>query len=417
MRTEPERPLRILMTTNSFAGRAGSEVYVRDLALALMKRGHFPVVYSPVLGEVAENLRTNTIPVIDDLDQMQTPPDIIHGQHHHETMTAVLRYPLTPAVYICHGWAPWEELPPVFPSIMRYVAVDDLCRERLLTTKSIAPERISTIYNFVDLERFSRMRKLQATPRTALIYSNYAHPTSIAIREACNRIGIGQVDIVGQNAGTQVSNPEDILSGYDIVFAKARSAIEAMASGCAVIVTDYAGLAGMVTLDRLERWRCLNFGVRTMQANRITADSVERELARYDAVDAARVSDWIRTHSGLDKAVDRWLEVYHSAMDDWVPEATCHSSQDRLLAASRYLRMLAPRVKSLYSAEHSRDDFERERNALADQITSYQPVADRAAEVERLLAEKTFELGEIHRSRSWKLLQRYRAIRYRLFPR
>lgn len=416
-RPEPGRALRILMTTNSLASYAGSEVYLRDLAMALMKRGHFPVIYSTVLGEVAEELRTSTIPVVDDLDQLQTPPDIIHGQHHHETMTAVMRYPEVPAVSICHGWAPWEELPPVFPSIMRYVAVDDLCRERFLTTECIAPEKTTTIYNFVDLERFSRVRSLPATPKTALIYSNYAYQASTAIREACRRRGIERVDIVGLTSGAPNSRPEEFLPGYDIVFAKARSAIEAMASGCAVVVTDYAGLAGMVTPENFERWRVLNFGVRTMQANRLTVDAVEQEVARYDPTNVRRVSDLIRAQAGLADAVDRWIEVYHLALCDWTLEAPRHTSQDRLLAASRYMRMLAPRLKSLRLCEELCGNLEQERNALAEQLASHRLADDRAAKVEKTLADKSFELAEIHRSRSWEVLQRYRAIRHRLFPR
>ena len=120
--------LRILLTNNTLGPRAGSELYVRDLAVALMRRGHFPVAYSTVLGEVAAELRAATVPVIDDLRSLNVPPDVIHGQHHLDAMTAMLQFPHVPAIYVCHGWLPWEELPPVFPSIRRYVAVDDLCR-------------------------------------------------------------------------------------------------------------------------------------------------------------------------------------------------------------------------------------------------------------------------------------------------
>ena len=98
--------LRILITNNALAGRAGTELYVRDVALSLLARGHRPVAYSATLGEVAQELRAATIPVIDDLNSMSVAPDIIHGQHHLETMTALLRFPGVPAVYFCHGWLP-----------------------------------------------------------------------------------------------------------------------------------------------------------------------------------------------------------------------------------------------------------------------------------------------------------------------
>ncbi len=303
--TGTTRPLRILMTNNMLASRAGSELYLRDLALALVRRGHFPVAYSPELGDVAEELRKLTIPVIDDLSQMTVAPDVIHGQHHHETMTATLRYPNVPAVFICHGWAPWQEIPPAYPTIMKYVAVDDLCRERLLTTHGTSPDAITTLYNFVDLRRFHRVRNLPQTPKSALIFSNYAPGVSDAIRSACARCGIEKVDIVGTNSGNAVSQPEDILADYDIVFAKARAAIEAMASGCAVIVTDYAGLAGMVTTENMERLRRLNFGVRSMQSDILTSEAVQSALERFDADDARLVTEWIRKDADLETAADR----------------------------------------------------------------------------------------------------------------
>src|SRR5207248_9040649 len=98
------RRMRILLTNNSLGVRAGSELYVRDIAIELMRRGHRPVAYSTRLGAVAEELRAATVPVNDRLSALAEPPDIIHGQHHYETFTALLRFPDTPAIYYCPGW-------------------------------------------------------------------------------------------------------------------------------------------------------------------------------------------------------------------------------------------------------------------------------------------------------------------------
>ncbi|QEY73376.1 glycosyltransferase family 4 protein [Pseudomonas denitrificans (nom. rej.)] len=87
------KPLRVLITNNTLGNRAGSELYVRDLALALLRRGHLPVAYSSQLGDVAEELRRATIPVIDDLNALNIPPDVIHGQHHLDATTAMLHFP------------------------------------------------------------------------------------------------------------------------------------------------------------------------------------------------------------------------------------------------------------------------------------------------------------------------------------
>jgi len=148
--------LRILITNNTLDHRGGSETYVRDLAIGLLNRGHTPIAYSTQLGAVAREIRGASVPVIDNLDALAMPPDVIHGHHHVETMTALLRFPGVPAVSFCHGWIPWEEIPPRFPRILQYVAVDQTCRDRLILESGIPPDRVRVLLNFVDLERFKR---------------------------------------------------------------------------------------------------------------------------------------------------------------------------------------------------------------------------------------------------------------------
>ncbi|MRR15254.1 MAG: hypothetical protein EG826_02230 [Deltaproteobacteria bacterium] len=387
----PDR-LRILITNNTLAGRAGSELYVRDLALALMKRGHYPVAYSTVLGDVAEELRRATVPVIDNLAYLGRAPDIIHGQHHLDAMTAMMYFPKTPAVFVCHGWLPWEEWPPVFPSIRRYIAVDDLCRERLLTTEGILERDIEIIYNFVDTERFQQRPPLPEKPRSALIFSNYAgdNRTTDALRAACARAGVGKVDVAGAGSGNIVDHPERILAGYDVVFAKGRCALEAMAVGCAVIIADFSGLGGMVTTDNVASLRKLNFGVRTMQSSKVNEESVFRELQKYSANDAKQVSDWIRNEGNMSTAIDKWLRVYEHVLVDWValPEESVNQMANaQLPASSKYLRSLATMVKDRYELAYRYQQVNQERQML----------------------ESSWD--EIRRSRAWKMIAGYRKFR------
>ena len=156
--------MRVLITNNTLDWRAGSELYVRDVALGLLRRGHQPVAFSTRLGAVAEELRAATIPVVDDLLRLAAPPDLIHGHHHLETTIAMLHFPGVPVVSFCHGWLPWEECPPVSPRIRRYVAVDEVCRERLVAEHGVAPDRIDTVLNFVDLARFRPRGPLPPRP-------------------------------------------------------------------------------------------------------------------------------------------------------------------------------------------------------------------------------------------------------------
>jgi hypothetical protein len=343
--------LRVLMTNNTLASRAGSELYIRDLATALVKRGHTPIAYSMNLGDVASDLRAATVAVIDDLDLMATPPDIIHGQHHLETMTALLNFPSVPAIYFCHGWLPWEEAPPRFPRILRYVAIDHTCRDRLVFEHSIAEDDVRVILNFVDLERFRPRPRLPDSPRRALVFSNYAneHTHLGAVRQACNGAGI-QLDVLGLGAGNATASPEKILVEYDLVFAKGRSALEAAATGAAVILCDMSGVGPMVTTEEFDRLRALNFGVRALRGS-VDSETIGREIARYDAQDAAKVSRRLRETAGLEKAADEIISLYEDVVAKFktMPQ---NNLRDEERAASAYLRWLSPRMKQIYQLQN-----------------------------------------------------------------
>jgi len=311
------RGRRILITNHFLRGRTGSELYVCELATNLLRRGHSPIVYSPQLGHTARELRAATVPVVDNLDAIGSAPDLIHGQHHVETMSALLHFPSTPAVFFCHGWLPFEETPPKHPRILRYVAVDDTCLDRLVSESGIAEERVEVILNSVDLEQFLPRAPLPAQPARALVFSNNAKETTHlgAIREACRRRGL-TVDVIGSDAGNVASRPQDVLGQYDIVFAKGRCALEAMAIGSVVIVCDFLGAGPMVTTSELDRLRRLNFGLRT-QRERLDADVLEKEIGRYDPTDAATVSQRIRSTAGRDSAIDQIVATYEEVISEF----------------------------------------------------------------------------------------------------
>lgn len=366
--------MRVLITNNTLAGRAGSELYVRDLALALLRRGHTPLAYSTNLGEVARELLTATVPVIDDLEDLGAAPDIIHGHHHLDTMTALLHFDRTPAIYFCHGWVPWEEAPPPrSPRIFRYIAVDDTCRDRLVFQHGIPEERVQVLLNFVDLERFQPRTPLPERPAKALVFSNYLDDSNdvVMFREACGNLGI-TLDVFGLGSGRSCATPETVLGDYDLVFGKGRAALEALAVGTAVIVCDAAGLGGMVGVDNLAELRRLNFGIRALREP-ITVENITREVLRYARWDAAHASTLIRAEAGLDHAVDRLISIYREV----IAQADAQTEIDRGVearATSRYLRWLSPILKDRYTA----DAMARQAEARAAQAVQERDILEAA---------------------------------------
>jgi hypothetical protein len=333
--------MRILLTNNTLAWRGGTEMYVLDVARRLQALGHLPVAYSSELGVAAEAIRVAGIPVVNDLTRLPFQPDVIHGQHHLDTMTALLCLPGVPAVYFCHGALPWQEKAPSFPRIHRYVAVDQACFERMLCEQGIPEDKIITLLNFVDLNRFQPRPPLPAKPQRALIYSVGNPDIEKIIRSACAAAGI-ELDILGNLATNTVGAPEKILPRYDLVFAKGRAALESMAVGCAVIPFTGRGCGPLVSLKNFDPLRRLNFGYRTGRSD-VTVDFIASQIAQYDAADAAAVAARIRIEADMHHTVDRIVELYTDAIAEQRTNPSDPAAE--LRAAGIYFQSSLPSFK------------------------------------------------------------------------
>ena len=389
--------LRVLITNHTLGNRAGTELYVRDLATALLARGHHPIAYSPQLGEVAGELRRATIPVISDLNVLSKPPDIIHGHHHLPTMTALLHFPETPAISYCHGWLPKEEAPARSPRIYQYIAVDNTCRDRLIYEHGIPAEKIRLLLNFVDLQRFQPRSSLPLRPKRALVFSNQAGANSHleVIREACRKAGI-ELDVLGLKNGNVSDRPEQELLKYDLVFAKARAALEALASGTAVILCDAVGAGPMVTAQELNRLRPLNFGIRALQ-NPLEVEYLLSQINRYDSHDAAEVTQKIRESAGREVVVDELVSLYEEVIITH-QKAEPVDRIEELKQTASYLHWMNPQI---------------EVRSVPDSTNTKKAFENNPAILEELTVVKN-ELEIIHAARVWQLVQWWWRFRVHL---
>lgn len=308
--------LRILITNHGLEEYCGTELYVRDVALELRRQGHIPAVYTHWMGKVSDELSAAGIPVTNSLRQFHFEPDIIHGHHQIETLSAITRFPDTPALFICHNHSSWVEIPPLHSHILRYYGVSEVCIKKLRDS-GVSDEKIGRLYNFVDLQRFEPRPPLPAKARRALVFSNYATTDTYlpVITEACRQAGL-ELDVVGRGVGNQIAQPEEILAQYDIVFAKAKAAMESMAVGNAVVLCDFGGLGPMVTAENFDELRPMNFGFQALTEPH-TTENVLRQIERYDACDARSVRDKLRSCAGLDHAVTELIGTYQQVVDEY----------------------------------------------------------------------------------------------------
>lgn len=308
--------LRILFTNNTLARPAGTELSLHDACMSMKARGHEVAAFSPHLGEIAERLRLAGVTVLDDLQNAPWVPDVIHGQHEWETTLAALHWPGVPVVSFCRGPYLWQEAPCRAPNVVRYVAVDEACRHRLVKTEGLPVERVELVLNGIDLKRFLQRSALPNKPLQALIFSNYATEQNFIpiVRAACEAQGI-DLSVIGAGVGKTMPHPEEALGEFDVVFAKGKAALEALAVGCSVIVADTAGLGPLVTMQNFEALRRLSFGNPCM-TSAFSVENVSEALRDYCAGEATRVAKLVRETCGLEHTIANLERVYLQAIQN-----------------------------------------------------------------------------------------------------
>jgi hypothetical protein len=338
--------VNILFTNNTLKHRAGSELVVVELAEGLQRHGHRVAAYSTHVGEVGDLLRRMSIPVIRDPQACPFVPDLIHGQHHLDAMAALCAFASVPAIYHCHGYLPWVETPPKHPRIHRYVGMCELISERIRIELALPDTAVVTVPNWVDTRRFRVVREPAVVPRRALLFQRDCNPFSWhaqQLRLAFARAGI-YLDL--QLPAESSRSLEVVLPDYDIVLASGRSAIEAMACGCAVMPYHPTSCLDFVGPENFESMQAQNFAPRLHSAQ-ICRRSVSACLARYNPESTAAVTARIRSHCSLDVAVQQLQSLYSETITIAASQTDRKDAwaEREMIALSHYLRSLKPLVR------------------------------------------------------------------------
>jgi hypothetical protein len=303
------------LTNHQLGEPGGTEANVRDWAIGLLRRGHRPIAYAPVLGRTAIYMRERSIPVVDDLSLVTEPPDIVHGTHTPTILESIVRFPHVPVIQTCQGVGYPMSEPLLLEQVRRYVAVDETNRDYLVTEGGVPPARVRLVHNAIDLRRIpDRPRPLPARPERALIFTKTQSQVPL-IEEACRRMGIALGQSLGRGVGRTIVDPERELADYDLIFATARSAIEAIAAGAATVVVDGRGLAGMVTPENFDHLRMHNFGLRSLTHD-VTLDRLIAEIGRYDPSSAMKVTESLRISADIERQLDAFESIYAEALEE-----------------------------------------------------------------------------------------------------
>ena len=304
--------MRILITNVQLDHRTGTEIVVRDLERELRGRGHAVCVYTDALGVISDEIIAAGGHVVTDMTDVPFTPDVVHAHHAGPTLEAAVRFPESPMVFVCHSRNFWLDMSIGQAQGCQFVAVDRSCAERLVA-EGVSPQDIRIISNAVALDRFTARDEIYSPPRRAAIFGNNASngPFVESVRAACVILGL-PLDEFGSGVGRTLDDPEHMLMHYDVVFAKARCAIEATAAGCAVILVDTAGYGGLVTASNVDELLDWNFGDRCLQRPH-DPFAIVADVGRIESADAQVVSAFVRARCDLRAAAAAYEDVYRAA--------------------------------------------------------------------------------------------------------
>ncbi len=312
--------LRIIFCNHALAARAGSELWVRDVARFCASQGHEIVVYSPTLGEVAESIARMGILVTSSATAIHDfSPDIVHVNHYRYAEPVIDHFAGTDVkiVNMIHGVLPLPGMPRP-EGVDRYACVSIAAKAKTFLLTPSNWSDIAILPSFFDEAIFTAPESRPRGKR-ALLYTSKATPSQVAtMREALNAFDY-RLDHYG-HAGAVVADPAQMLPTYDVVFAVGRSAVEAVACGCRVILWDDGVIGPSVNRETFWTFVTANFALPSKQLPFRFCDEADakswvggqlvaaRELENAEAVSETRQNLTVKTVGRL------LLDIYRDAL-------------------------------------------------------------------------------------------------------
>jgi hypothetical protein len=381
--------MNILITNNSLDYLAGSEWVVIELAKTLVSRGHQVAACSSQIGEIGSLLREMSIPAIRHPLDSPFKPDIIHGQHHLEVMRALHAFPDVPAIYHCHGYLPWVEDAPVHPRILSYVGMCAVLSNRIRLSLGLPDESVITVPNWVDIDRFRFVRDPKQQPKKALLYSRSLDRNSWHASQLCQAFDTMKIQLDLHVPQGDTRAPEVVLPEYDIVLASGRSAIEAMACGCALLPISRTACLDSVDPLNFHFLQNQNFSP-TLSAGHFNAESVGKALAAYQPDRVSAVTAMVRSECTLASAVDRLEPLYFRTVDEFRKRSisTPSAVKSEFHAVANYIQSIMPLVRD-------REKLITENQELQSRVASLQLNMDQAiAEKDQTIAAQNQAIAQ-----------------------
>lgn len=386
--------MRVVFANHSLDHAGGIESYTTTVADHLQRFGHDVWIYTPEDGFTGEVARSMGLRVETDASRLPDDVDAVLAQDGVAALEMLAIRPAAPQIYCWHSELFDLHVPPQLDGVTaRIVTFYAGARKKAEALAVSAP--IVELTHPIDTERFKPRAPLRAKPR-ALALGNYLTGERFRILEqACEIAGI-ELNRRGSHAeGGVTARPEDDMGRADIVFAKAKAAIEAMACGRAVYVYDAFGSDGWVTPQRYPRLEA-NCFAGTGGGQTVEIDALVAALGEYDpAMGVVNRDLAVANHGAIEHTsaiASLVAEVSAEARDGATPER-----HDNLFELARLSRVVWRHESSAFSAAARLQQSELEKGDLACRLEAAQDELARSRAAEEKLAE-------IVNSRRWRAL-------------
>lgn len=301
--------MRILLANHHLVERAGSELYVSELATGLAARGHQVMVFAFEVGPAAERLRAQGVPVSTHWQREQLvafAPELVHA-HHGPTLAFLSELELgCPAIFSSLGVVPPHEAPPPdWSGVALGLAVSEEVRARLQEGPFGAAVPLELVRNWYDERGWapSPAGRVEAV-RTIAVVTNHLAPELAAALDA---LGLPWTHFGLPHRSREVT-PET-LAPFDLIITIGRTVLLAGAMGKPCLVADVHGSDGLLSADRVELLQRTNFSGRATRGA-LSKQLLAETLAQVPSVDLAAVQQLMHARFSLSTRLDE-IEALH----------------------------------------------------------------------------------------------------------
>jgi hypothetical protein len=309
---------RVVISNVNLISLSGSELWTEEVAGALSGLGLEVLVHTGGVGPVAERMRASGIDVTMSADEVRAfAPDIAHINHFAAAADMLNELNGRAAVVnMVHGLLPRPGMPGV-RGVDTYCAVGLHAKSKTCLLTGKPWNEVALIPSHYDPGRAWSQRSEPASnqpPRALLFSSKTSADQRQKIASVLSALGF-ELDHVGYG-GVPAAAPEDVLCKYEIVFAVARSALEALVSGAKVILWDGGVVGPGVTREQFWPLAAANFSMASTALPWAHIDDSAGALMLRDQLMAADAGagSYAKAHLSLDRVLPLLLCCYDDAL-------------------------------------------------------------------------------------------------------